>query len=195
MPKNTPKKKTNIDDNVRKLYVDKKSRKDTPVSTVAKLANPITIMAHKIQSLLEYDYRVLTDFDFAEQTLYVYISDKDKISAYSRYLKRKHEFGNLILNIKLFSISDGECEEINPPTYEVTVEERVKLFMELFPETIMPDFTSLVDQLGKRWDFFEFPLIGLSYQADSLENIHGFMHELLYKIVMEVFDTTGFQIS
>ena len=110
----------------------KPSKTAKPISEILKLANPITEMANKIQSILSYDGRVLTEFDFDKHTLWVYVSDPDVCEAYKFFLKRKHEFGGLVLDVKLFATYQGKVEEVAEPTYVIKEDEKVRLFNILF---------------------------------------------------------------
>jgi hypothetical protein len=177
------------------LYTNDKRKKEQ-VSKIIKLSNPITLMASKIQALLEEDPSVLTQFDFNAATLYVYVNDPDKIDAYSFYLKRKHVIGNLCLNVVLVAVSDGKTEIVNAPTYKVKDEEMFRLFKVLFQGTYCePQYTGCIDQYGTKWNFFQFPACGKRYQADSLENPRGFVAELIVDLIKEVFDVGSYHLS
>ena len=174
----------------------KPTKKDKPISQIVKLANPITEMANKIQALLAYDGRVIMDeFDYNEHALWVYVSDPDVCEAYKFFLKRKYEFGGLVLDVKLFSTYQGKVEEVGEPTYDIKEDEKVRLFNLLFKGGLEPNYKSAVDQYGTRWDFFEFPPMGISYQADDLQNIRGVKTTLAEELVKEVFDVGFYHIS
>lgn len=173
----------------------KPTKKDKPISQIVKLANPITETANKIQALLAYDSRVLTEFDFDKHTLWVYVNDPDVCEAYKFFLNRKQELGNLWLDVKLVSTYQGGVEEVGTPTYNIKDDEKLRLFKLLFRGGLEPKYDAVVDQFGTRWDFFEFPPIGVSYQADDLQNLRGIRTVLATDAIKEVFDTGAYKIS
>lgn len=173
----------------------KPTKSSKPISQIVKLANPVTEAAHMIQAVLSYDNRVLTEFDFDKHTLWVYVSDPDVCEAYKFFLKRKHEFGGLVLDVKLVATYQGGVEEVDAPTYKIKEDEKVRLFNLLFKDGLEPKYMTAVDQYGTVWNFFEFPPMGISYQADDLQNIKGIKTVLATDAVKDVFDTGFYHIS
>ena len=173
----------------------KPSKTAKPISEILKLANPVTEMANKIRALLSYDARVLTEFDYDKHTLWVYVSDPDVCEAYKFFLKRRHEFGGLALDVKLVSTYQGGVEEVDEPTYKITEEEKVRLFRLLFKGGLDPRYYNAIDQYGTVWNFFEFPCFGVAYQADDLQNIQGMGATLVCDLVKEVFEVGFYHIS
>jgi hypothetical protein len=125
----------------------------------------------------------------------VYVSDPDVCEAYKFFLKRRHEFGGLVLDVKLVATYQGEVEEVDEPTYNVKEDEKVRLFRLLFKDGLEPKYMNAVDQYGTVWNFFEFPPMGISYQADDLQNIKGIKTVLATDAVKDVFDTGFYHIS
>lgn len=173
----------------------KPTKKSQPISQIVKLANPVTETANMIQSLLSYDQRVLTEFDFDKRTLWVYVSDPDVCEAYKFFLKRKYELGGLVLNVKLVATYQGQVEEVDEPTYKIKEDEKLRLFRLLFKNGLEPKYQSAIDQYGTVWNFFEFPPMGISYQADDLQNIRGIKTVLVADAIRDVFDTGFYHIS
>lgn len=185
-----------IKSDVRKLFKKDDNTKESPISTTLTLANPITEMATKIAALLAYCEKVITEFDFDEKTVWVYISDPDMVEAYKFFLKRKHSFGGLKLNVKLISTYQGKMEEVDKPSYKISHDEFIRLFKLIFAHSrFEPKFDSVVDQYDTIWDFAEFPGVGLTYQADSLANIKGLQTALIEDLVMDVFDVGAIHVS
>ena len=173
----------------------KPTKKSQPISQIVKLANPVTETANMIQSLLSYDQRVLTEFDFDKRTLWVYVSDPDVCEAYKFFLKRKYELGGLVLNVKLVATYQGQVEEVDEPTYKIKEDEKLRLFRLLFKNGLEPKYQSAIDQYGTVWNFFEFPPMGISYQADDLQNISGIKTVLVADAIRDAFDTGFYHIS
>lgn len=187
--------KTKNDDKVLLYENTGKKGKKTLISEMVKLSNPVTETARKIMALLSYDSRVLTEFDFNKHTLWVYVSDPDVCEAYKFFLRRKYDLGGLTLDVKLIATYQGDAEEVGEATYKVTDDEKLRLFKLLFKDGLEPRYQSAVDQYNTRWDFFEFPPMALTYQADDLQNIKGFKSVLLTDAVKETFDVGFYRIS
>ena len=179
----------------RLLYTGDKKKKGAQISKTLKLANPVTEKATMIMELLAYLCGVITEFDYDKRTLWVYVNDPTLVEAYKFFLIRKHQIGNMELNVKLLSTYMGTCEEVDIPSYGIKHEELVKLFSKIFERSsFRPDFSKCVDQYNTEWDFFEFPAYGIIYQADAITNPKGFKTILLEQAVLEVFESK-FQIS
>ena len=180
-----------------KLYKDtgrKPTGKDKPVAVVT-LANPVTEAANKLTALLAFDPDVVTQFNFDTCTYNVYVADPDKITAYQFFLTRAHKFGNLELKVRLFFVHDGTAEETPSPSWKVTRAGMVEMFCNLFKGGLGVKHTGVVDHTGTPWDFFEFPPMGVSYNADVLYNIHGRNTLLVEDLVKFAFDTGDFAVS
>jgi len=185
-----------IKSDVRKLFKTDDDLKASPISILPTLANPITEMATKIETLLANCEKVITEFDFNEKTVWVYVSDPDLVEAYKFFLKRKHSFGGLKLNVKLISTYHGKMEEVDKPSYKISHDEFIRLFKLLFAHSrFEPKFDRVVDQYDTIWDFAEFPGIGLTYQADSLANIKGLQTTLVEDLIRDVFDVGAIHVS
>lgn len=162
-----------------------------------KLANPVTERANEILAFLKYFPEVMADFEYDQATLWIYITDVDKSTAFRRFLVPKHDFGGLALNVKLVDVVGGTAENVPlPPAYTVTDEEMVREFKTIFDSSgYDPKHQAMVDQYGTVWNFFEFPPIGISYQADDLSNLKGFRTKLVSEVVTDMFNVGSFHIS
>lgn len=183
-------------------YNGKKPKKPTKKDKVLlekslTLANPITERANEILAFLKYFPGVIADFDYDQATLWIYITDADKSTAFRRFLIPKHDFGGLALNVKLVDVFGGIAEDVPlPPAYTVTDEEMVREFKTIFEGSgYEPKHQAVIDQYGTVWNFFEFPPTGVSYQADSLANIGGFKTKLASEVVADIFNVGSFHIS
>lgn len=176
----------------------KPSKKDKVIAEKKMmLANPVVERANEILSFLKYFPGVIADFDYDQATLWIYISDETKSIAFRRFLIPKHDFGGLTLNVKLVDVFGGTAEDIPlPPAYTVTDEEMVREFKAVFAGSgYEPKHQAAIDQYGTVWNFFEFPPVGVSYQADSFANIGGFNTKLASEVVMDIFNVGSFHIS
>lgn len=183
-------------------YNGKKPKKPTKKDKVLlekslTLANPITERANEILSFLKYFPGVIADFNYDQATVWVYVNDTTRSEALRRFLIPKHEFGGLTLNVKLVDVYEGGVEEISlPPPYTVNDEAMVREFKAVFEGSgYEPKHQSVIDQYGTVWNFFEFPPVGISYQADSLANIGGFNTKLASEVVTDIFNVGSFHIS
>lgn len=183
-----------------KFYESKKgkrpSKTDKPVSTIG-LSNPVVVAANRISALLDACLGVVGEFDYAGNVYRVYVSDPDKVDAFRFFLRRRHDLGNLALEVELYAVSKGVAEKVDSASYKVTNDERVRLFKKIFDNAgFIPDYHGVVDQTGTQWNFFEFPCYStLRYQADSLQNLHGYRSELVSDVVVDVFDAPDMRIS
>lgn len=183
-------------------YNGKKPKKPTKKDKVLlekslALANPITERANEIISFLKYVPGVIADFNYDQATVWVYVNDTTRSEALRRFLIPKHEFGGLALKVKLIDVYEGGVEEITlPPSYTVNDEAMVREFKAVFEGSgYEPKHQAAIDQYGTVWNFFEFPPVGVSYQADSLANICGFNTKLASEVVMDIFNVGSFHIS
>lgn len=162
-----------------------------------KLANPVTVRANEIMAFLKYFPGVIADFDYEQATLWIYITEVDKSTAFRRFLIPKHEFGGLVLNVKLVDVVGGTAEDVPlPPAYTVTDEEMVREFKTIFDGSgYGPNHRAVIDQCGTVWNFFEFSPIGISYQADDLSNLEGFRTKMVSEVVTDIFNVGNFHIS
>lgn len=193
--------KTNKEDKPKYKFYETKNGKrptkaDKPVSAIG-LANPLVVEANRITALLDTCVGVIGEFDYAASVYRVYVNDPDKVDAYRLFLRRHHYLGNLTLEVELYEVSKGATEKIDPAPYKVTNDERVRLFQKIFENgPFVPEYHGVVDQTGTPWNFFEFPsYCMLRYQADSLQNLHGYRNELVSDIVVDVFDAPDMKIS
>ena len=87
------------------------------------LANPVTLAANRISTLLDKIPGISTAFEYESKTLTVYVSDFDKGIPVKMLLRRKHDVGGgLVLNVKAYDVSGAEPEELTPPTWTITDE-------------------------------------------------------------------------
>lgn len=161
------------------------------------LGNPVTVLANELMSMLNMLDGVVTSFDYETATLGVFVSNEDRSSAIRYFLVREHELGNLKLKVRIWDVSvPEEPEELGPQSWTVTDEAELRHAKTIFAGSeLEPEVTSLMDQAGTRWDFFEFPPIPISFQADTLQNPRGMQTELLENVVRKAFKFDKYKIS
>lgn len=173
----------------------KPGKKDRPIAEF-RLSSPVVVMANKLATFLAAFPGVATEFNSAEQKFRVYVADPDKIDAFRFFLRRRHEFGNLALDVELYAVGLGRAELVDKAAYKVTEDERVRLFQKMFEASpYVPTYGRAVDPAGVRWNFFVFPSWGVTYQADSLRRLDGCMTELCADVVRDVFDASDMRIA
>lgn len=175
--------------------VTSNGRKGKQVSSLG-LAHPVTLLANKLMALFNQMNGVTSAFEFEKKTLSVYVSDAKRSDAISFLIRREHKLGNLTLKVRVWDCSGAEPEEMNPPSWTITDAAMLDYAKYLFKDSgLDPVCTCLVDQTGTKWNFFEFPIFGLTYQADDLQNPRGFRAELLQNVVTEAFDFDRWCVS
>jgi hypothetical protein len=161
-----------------------------------KLANPVTMLANKLMALFNQMNGVVSAFEYEKKTLSLFISDSKRSDAISFLVRREHKIGNMTLKIRVWDCSGAEPEEMKPPSWTITDAAMLEYAKYLFKDSgLDPVCTCLVDQSGVKWNFFEFPIFGIVYQADDLQNPRGFRTELLQNVVTEAFDFDKWCVS
>lgn len=165
------------------------------------LANPVTLAANRIRTLLDQIPGISTAFDYEEKTLTVYVSDFDKGIPVKMLLRRKHDVGGgLVLNVKAYDVSSVDPEELTPPTWTITDEgmfNNAKTILRGFKYAgFEPTFTEI--KIPKSKDIFRFielaPL-AMFYDADTLQNPHGVAAEFPADLFKFAFDCDRFMVS
>lgn len=161
------------------------------------LGNPITVLAEELMTMLNMLNGVVTSFDYDTATLGVFVSVPKSSDALRYFLVREHKLGNLKLKVRIWDVTLPETpEELGPQSWTVTDEAELRHAKTIFEGSgLEPEVTSLIDQTGTRWDFFEFPPIPISFQADTLQNPRGMQTELLENIVRKAFKFDKYKIS
>lgn len=161
------------------------------------LGNPVTVLANELMGMLNMLDGVVTAFDYETATLGVFVSKGDRADAIRYFLVREHVLGNLKLKVRIWDVSvPEEPEELGPQSWTVTDEAELRHAKTIFAGSgLEPEVTSLMDQAGTRLDFFEFPPIPISFQADTLQNPRGMQTELLENIVRKAFKFDKYKIS
>ena len=180
-----------------------KKAKQVKKTTAKKLdlANPVTLAANRIKTLLDQIPGISTAFDYESKTLTVYVSDSDKVIPVKMLLKRKHDVGGgLFLNVKAYDVSYVVPEEITPPTWTITDEgmfENVKELLKGFRYVgFEPEFTEI--KMPKTMDVFRFvelPPVSMHYDSDTLQNPYGVSAELPEELFKFTFECTQFLVS
>ena len=161
------------------------------------LGNPITVLAEELMTMLNMLNGVVTSFDYDTATLGVFVSVPKSSDALRYFLVREHKLGNLKLKVRIWDVSvPEEPEELGPQSWTVTDEAELRHAKTIFAGSeLEPEVTSLMDQVGTRWDFLEFPPIPVQFQADTLQNPRGMQSELLENVVRKAFKFDKYKIS
>lgn len=161
------------------------------------LGNPVTVLADELMSVLNMLKGVVTSFDYDAATLGVFVSDPKRSEALRYFLVREHKLGNLKLKVRIWDVTVPDTpEELGPQTWTITDAAQLEHVKAIFKDSgLEPEITSLVDQIGTRWDFLEFPPIPVHFQADTLQNPSGVQTELLENVVRKAFMFDKYKIS
>ena len=161
------------------------------------LGNPITVLADELMGMLNMLNGVVTSFDYDTATLGVFVSDPKRSEALRYFLVREHQLGNLKLKVRIWDVTVPDTpEELGPQTWTITEAAQLEHVKTIFDGSgLEPEITSLVDQIGTRWDFLEFPPLPVHFQADTLQNPNGFQTELLENVVRKAFKFDKYKIS
>ena len=195
--KKTKKTKTNVDEKLKLFKIVESDILKKGDKLNFELRGPVVLMASKIKAFFKEFSDVSVDFDEENSVVYIYSTDYDKSDALNRFIVRTHEFGGLKLDVKIVDVCKGTATVLDPPSYTITDEAMVKSFNLIFKcSPVKPDYTAAVDNVGMRWNFFEFPNYAVTYQADSLANIRGYDAIMIADAVKEIFTIpVGYQIS
>lgn len=161
------------------------------------LGNPITVLAEELMTMLNMLNGVVTSFDYDTATLGVFVSVPKSSDALRYFLVREHKLGNLKLKVRIWDVTVPDTpEELGPQPWTITDAAQLEHVKAIFKDSgLEPEITSLVDQIGTRWDFLEFPPIPVQFQADTLQNPRGMQSELLENVVRKAFKFDKYKIS
>ena len=161
------------------------------------LGNPITVLAEELMAMLNMLNGVVTSFDYDTATLGVFVSVPKSSDALRYFLVREHKLGNLKLKVRIWDVTVPDTpEELGPQSWTITDAAQLEHVKAIFKDSgLEPEITSLVDQVGTRWDFLEFPPIPVQFQADTLQNPRGMQSELLENVVRKAFKFDKYKIS
>ena len=172
-----------------------KGKKGKLVSTLG-LAHPITLLANELMALFNQMDGVVSAFEFEKKTLSLFVSDSKRSDAISFLIRREHKIGNLTLKIRVWDCSGAEPEEMKKPSWTITDAAMLEYAKYLFKDSgLDPVYTCLADQTGTKWHFFEFPIFGIVYQADDLQNPRGFQTKLVQDVVRTAFNFDKWMVS
>lgn len=165
------------------------------------LANPVTLAANRIRTLLDKIPGISTAFDYESKTLTVYVADFDKGIPVKMLLKRKHDVGGgLVLNVKAYDVSGVEPEELTPPTWTITDEgmfNNAKTILRGFKYAgFKPEFSEIKMPKSKDvFRFIELAPLAMFYDADTLQNPYGVAAEFPADLFKFAFDCDRFMVS
>ena len=190
-------KKLNTDKNCTSLFSIKPNGSKGKLVKKFELGNPVTVLANELMSMLNMLDGVVTSFDYETATLGVFVSKRERSDAIRYFLVREHELGNLKLKVRIWDVTLPETpEELGPQSWTVMDEAELRHVKTIFERSgLEPEVTSLMDQTGTRWDFFEFPPVTVAFQADTLQNPNGIQTELLENVVRKAFRFDKYKIS
>ncbi len=165
------------------------------------LANPVTLAANRITTLLSRIPGITTAFDYENKTLTVYVYDTDRLIPVQLLLKRKHDVGGgLFLKVDAYDIAGTTPEELGTASWTVTDEAMFRYLKDLLKGFIwcgfVPEFNEVKMPKGKDvFRYVELPPVAMCYHSDSIANPHGVSAELPVDLFMYAFTCEQFRVS
>lgn len=165
------------------------------------LANPVTLAASRITTLLNRIPGIATAFDYEKKTLTVYVSDIDKLIPVQLLLKRKHDVGGgLFLNVDAYDVGGVVPEKLGTASWTITDQAMFGYLKDLLKGFCWCGFTPQFSEvkMPKSKDVFryvELPPVAMCYHSDSLANPHGVSAEFPADLFMFAFTCEQFRVS